>query len=69
MKLDKTDPTKCTRCGKPHWLKDCDAGTDREMLRLCTPCFYRFKRMEEDGITEEDIHNTLYGDNQNDKLI
>lgn len=30
--------TECVRCGQELWLKDSDAGTDKELLRLCHVC-------------------------------
>ena len=32
-------PTDCVKCGKPHRLTALDAGTEREVARLCVACF------------------------------
>jgi len=34
----KFKPTECVRCRQELWLKDSDAGTDKELLRLCHVC-------------------------------
>ena len=31
--------TKCINCNKPHWLRDEDAGSDMEILKLCKKCY------------------------------
>jgi hypothetical protein len=33
------DATLCTNCNKLHNLQAIGAGTEREILRLCAPCF------------------------------
>lgn len=38
-KKKKNDPTKCSSCGKPHKLTDADAGSAREIQRLCPDCY------------------------------
>lgn len=35
--------SKCVRCVKDCLLLDSDAGTDREILRLCKSCFDKDK--------------------------
>lgn len=30
--------SNCSTCGKPHRLRDEDAGTEREIKRLCIDC-------------------------------
>ena len=49
-----TDPTKCCICGKPHNLTDSDAGSERELSRLCTKCYEETKQAVE-AATEEDL--------------
>ena len=36
---EKIDATKCVECGNPHYLHEFEAGTEREIQRLCIPCF------------------------------
>lgn len=33
------EPLLCQKCGLPHGLKDYDAGSDREIARMCKKCF------------------------------
>lgn len=35
----KKEQTICLDCGKPHYLNDEDAGSDREIKRLCVKCY------------------------------
>jgi hypothetical protein len=37
----KKDSILCISCGIPHCLRDEDAGSDREQLRLCKDCYER----------------------------
>lgn len=43
MKHNPYGPTKCSKCGKPHGLSVSDAGTQREIHRLCYKCFKPFE--------------------------
>jgi hypothetical protein len=39
-KIDfKPTPTQCRECGNELWLRDEDAGSDKEVSRLCDECF------------------------------
>jgi hypothetical protein len=33
-----TNQTKCSQCKKSHFLRDEDAGSEREIQRLCVAC-------------------------------
>lgn len=33
------DPTLCSRCNRPHFLRDEDAGSERDTLNLCDKCY------------------------------
>jgi hypothetical protein len=37
--VNRSEPTLCDECGHPHRLTDEDAGTDREMARMCVHCW------------------------------
>lgn len=40
------DATKCVKCGNPHNLGIYDAGTDREVERMCLTCFNKYLQKE-----------------------
>jgi len=44
IRIGKSDPTKCTQCGKDHGLRDEDAGSAQEELRMCNECFNQINK-------------------------
>jgi len=44
--LTNPSPLACRRCGKPRRLRDEDAGTEREVARLCEDCFEQTNQKE-----------------------
>lgn len=36
---DTKDPNVCSRCNRPHFLRDEDAGSERHELMLCDKCY------------------------------
>jgi Fe-S-cluster containining protein len=40
----KREQQMCTLCKKPHFLRDEDAGSAREMMRVCVPCLEKLRK-------------------------
>jgi len=36
-----SDSSKCIKCGKESFLQDSDAGSNREVERLCKKCYFK----------------------------
>ena len=39
LKISTSNINNCSTCGKPHFLNDEDAGSDREIKRQCVKCY------------------------------
>jgi len=37
--------TECVRCGKELWLKDSEAGSNKNLLRVCDNCIDKFANL------------------------
>jgi len=42
-----TQPDKCVICGDPHWLRNEDAGSQREIERKCMDCYMTYPKISE----------------------
>jgi len=51
----RKDPTLCRECDKPHYLSDDQAGTEREIERLCSTCYVTFPLIERNNKLENNI--------------
>ncbi len=47
--MDEDNILKCKNCGEPNLLSDEDAGTERELIRMCEKC-YNEKQYQTPGI-------------------
>jgi len=41
--IELNESMLCVNCGEPHYLQIDDAGSDREVERLCDKCFNRLR--------------------------
>jgi len=61
----KKDQTTCLDCGKPHYLNDEDAGSEREIKKLCIKC-YLTKYLDELNNFDKNIGDLYFHDKLND---
>lgn len=47
MEIMKKELLLCTICKKPHGLRDEDAGSSREMMRVCESCYDNVKKTKQ----------------------
>ena len=41
--IDNLNPSRCRICNHPTWLLDSDAGSEREIQRLCNVCYVGYR--------------------------
>ena len=50
LECKETHTSLCTCCGSPHYLRDEDAGSERELRKECVFCYDKYKTINSNDI-------------------